>query len=147
MRVLLVCLGNICRSPLAESALRRALEAAGVADVEVDSAGTAVWCPGEAPDVRMAAAAREFGLDLRGAARQVTVEDFATADLLVAMDRRNLAELQRLAPDDPARARIRLYLDEAEVPDPFLGEATFAEVAQLTIAAADKLATSLRERP
>jgi protein-tyrosine phosphatase len=143
MRVLLVCLGNICRSPVAEAALRRALAAAGVADVEVDSAGTAVWSPGEEPDVRMAAAAREFGLELRGAARQVTVGDFATADLLLAMDRRNLADLQRLAPDGAARARIRLYLDEAEVPDPFIGEATFAEVAEVAIAGADQLAASL----
>jgi protein-tyrosine phosphatase len=143
MRVLLVCLGNICRSPVAEAALRRALAVAGRDDVEVDSAGTAVWSAGEAPDVRMAAAAREFGLELRGAARQVTADDFAAADLLLAMDRRNLADLHRLAPDDAARARVRLYLDEAEVPDPFIGEATFAEVAEVAIAAADKLAASL----
>jgi low molecular weight protein-tyrosine phosphatase len=144
MRVLLVCLGNICRSPVAEAALRRALAVAGRGDVEVDSAGTAVWSAGEAPDVRMTAAAREFGLELRGAARQVTAEDFAAADLLLAMDRRNLADLHRLAPDDAARARVRLYLDEAEVPDPFIGEATFAEVAEVAIAGADKLAASLQ---
>jgi protein-tyrosine phosphatase len=92
----------------------------------------------------MTAAARQFGLELRGAARQVTAEDFAAADLLLAMDRRNLADLHRLAPDDAARARVRLYLDEAEVPDPFIGEATFAEVAEVAIAAADKLAASLQ---
>jgi protein-tyrosine phosphatase len=143
MRVLLVCLGNICRSPVAEAALRRALREAGRDDVEVDSAGTAVWCAGEAPDARMAAAAQELGLELRGAARQVTVEDFRTADVLFAMDRRNLADLWRLAPDDAARARVRLYLDDAEVPDPFVGEATFAEVAEVAIAGADKLAAAL----
>lgn len=143
MRVLLVCLGNICRSPVAESALRRALERAGRDDVMVDSAGTDVWSPGEAPDPRMTVAARALGLELHGAARQVTAEDFATADLLLAMDRRNLADLQRLAPDETARARVRLYLGEDEVPDPFVGEASFPEVARLAVTAAATLAASL----
>jgi low molecular weight protein-tyrosine phosphatase len=142
MRILLVCLGNICRSPVAEAALRRALEAAGRDDVEVDSAGTDVWYPGESPDERMSAAARELGLDVRGAARQVTAEDFATADLLLAMDRRNLAALERLAPDDAARARVRLFGD-AEVPDPFVGEASFPDVAAAAVEAANALVASL----
>jgi len=144
MRILLVCLGNICRSPVAEAALRRALASAGLVDVEVDSAGTDVWRPGEAPDARMTAAAHELGLELQGAARQVAAEDFTTADLLLAMDRRNLAELRRLAPDDAARTRVRLYRDDAEVPDPFIGEATFPEVADIAIRAADTLVASLR---
>jgi protein-tyrosine phosphatase len=143
MRILLVCLGNICRSPVAEAALRQALDAAGRHDVEVDSAGTDVWYPGEAPDARMTAAARELGLDVRGAARQVTAEDFATADLLLAMDRRNLAALERLAPDAAARGRVRLF-GAAEVPDPFVGEATFPDVAAAAIAAAQALVASLR---
>ncbi len=143
MRVLLVCLGNICRSPLAESALRRELDRAGRADVEVASAGTDVWCPGEAPDARMTAAAREFGLELGGSARQVTPEDIAAADLVLAMDSRNLADLRRLAPDGLARARLRRYLDDADVPDPFIGEGTFRDVARLTIEAAESVVASL----
>lgn len=144
MRILLVCLGNICRSPVAEAAVRQALASAGLHGVEVDSAGTDVWHPGEQPDPRMTAAAHELGLTLRGTARQVTVEDFATADLLLAMDRRNLADLRRLAPDDAARARVRLYRDDAEVPDPFVGEATFPEVADLAVSAADTLVATVR---
>lgn len=144
MRILVVCLGNICRSPVAEAALRRALGSAGLHDVEVDSAGTDVWHPGEPPDARMTAAARPLGLELEGAARQVTADDLVGADLVLAMDRRNLADLRRLAPDDATRARIRLFLDGAEVPDPFVGEAGFDEVARLAVAAADPLVASLR---
>lgn len=124
-RVLVVCLGNICRSPTAEAAVREAAVAAGV-DLEVDSAGTGAWHVGAPPDHRMAAAAAEDGLELAGSGRQVTVEDFAAFDLVVAMDASNRADLLRLAPDDDARAKVRLfraYADEpdADVPDPYYG--------------------------
>ena len=124
-RVLVVCLGNICRSPTAEAAVREAAADAGV-DVEVDSAGTGAWHVGNPPDRRMTAAAAEDGLELAGQARQVTVDDFRELDLVVAMDGSNHADLLRLAPDDDARARVRLFREYAGeagegVPDPYYG--------------------------
>ncbi len=124
-RVLLVCLGNICRSPTAEAAVREAAADAGV-DLEVDSAGTGAWHVGNPPDERMTSAAAEDGLQLAGSARQVTPDDFSRFDLVVAMDTSNRADLLRLAPDDDARARVRLFRDYADetgqdVPDPYYG--------------------------
>src|SRR5690606_41641130 len=99
-RCLYVCWGNSCRSPAADAARRAALAEAGLADsVEVDSAGTGDWHIGEPPDPRMVAAAAEAGLTLRGRARLVTREDFETADLILVMDRANLADVRSLAPD------------------------------------------------
>lgn len=124
-RVLLVCLGNICRSPTAEAAVREAAADAGV-DLEVDSAGTGAWHVGEPPDRRMTSAAAEDGLHLSGRARQVRVEDFADFHLVVAMDASNRDDLLRLAPDEGARSRVRLFRDYAGepgagVPDPYYG--------------------------
>lgn len=124
-RVLLVCLGNICRSPTAEAAVRAAAAEAGV-DLEVDSAGTGAWHVGDPPDPRMTAAAADDDLHLTGRARQVTAEDFAVFDLVVAMDDANRADLLRLAPDADARARVRLFREYAGepgagVPDPYFG--------------------------
>lgn len=108
MRVLLVCLGNICRSPAAAAAVCEAATAAGV-DVEVDSAGLGDWNLGRPPDPRMVAAARAVGLELDGRARQVTEEDFDRYDLILAMDRANLRRLQALAPSEAAERKVRLF--------------------------------------
>jgi protein-tyrosine phosphatase len=126
VRILLVCLGNICRSPLAAAALRSELEAAGVADrVTVDSAGTGDWNLGKPPDPRMVTAASGTGLDVTGTARQIAAEDLRDSDLILVMDRQNLADVRGLAPDDATRDKIRLFLDYAgpggEVPDPYYG--------------------------
>ena len=105
MRILFVCMGNICRSPTAEGIMRRLVADAGLEDVvEVDSAGTGGWHAGEPPDARATAAARRRGVTLEGGARQVRPDDFERFDLIVAMDRENLRELHALAPDD-GRAR------------------------------------------
>lgn len=150
MRVLLVCLGNICRSPTAEAAVREAAEVAGV-DLEVDSAGTGGWHVGEPPDRRMTAAAAEDDLQLLGAARQLAVEDFDRFDLLVAMDQANLEDLRRLAPDDDARDRIRLFRDYAGehgegVPDPYYGGPDgFRQVVGIVRRAAAGLVEAVRD--
>ena len=125
-RVLVVCLGNICRSPLAEAALREELAAAGLGDrVTVDSAGTGDWNVGKSPDPRMVTAATGTGLALGGAARQIAAADLADSDLILVMDRQNLADVLALAPDDDTRAKVQLFLDYAgtggEVPDPYYG--------------------------
>jgi protein-tyrosine phosphatase len=135
MRILFVCLGNICRSPTAEAVMRGLVAEAGLdGEVEVESAGTGSWHLGDPPDPRAVAAAAERGVELDGAARQVTEADFERFDLLIAMDRSNRDGLLRLAPDEDARGRVRLLSDfgdggPADVPDPYYGgEEGFAEV-------------------
>jgi protein-tyrosine phosphatase len=130
IRVLMVCLGNICRSPTAEAMLRKHVAAAGLAElVEVDSAGTADYHVGAPPDRRAIAHGERRGLALRGLrGRQVTRGDFERFDFVFAMDEDNLAQLARLRPAG-ARARLGLLLDlapalgEREVPDPYQGGA------------------------
>src|SRR5688500_7344474 len=114
MRILVVCLGNICRSPLAEAALREEIAAAGLAGaVEVDSAGTGDWNIGKPPDPRMLSAASAVGLQLSGTARQIARQDLRDSDLILVMDRQNLADVRALAPDDVTRQRVQLFLEYA----------------------------------
>lgn len=147
--VLFVCLGNICRSPLAEAAFRMEAERMGLA-VEVDSAGTGDWHRGEPPDRRAQATARRNGVDIGGyRARQVTAEDFARYTHIVAMDADNLANLERLRPPG-AQAELSLMLAHAGRPgapveDPYYGgddgfDVTWADVS----AGARGLAQALR---
>jgi low molecular weight protein-tyrosine phosphatase len=127
-RLLFVCLGNICRSPMAEGVFRRIAEEEGVLDLfDIDSAGLGHWHIGQAPDSRAQKAARGRGIDISGqSARQVKHGDFARYDLLLAMDEDNFQELVQLAPAD-ARHKVRRFLDFApkartkNVPDPFFG--------------------------
>jgi protein-tyrosine phosphatase len=152
-RVLFVCLGNICRSPTAEGVLRHlaALEAPGLA-LDIDSAGTADYHIGAPPDARSQRVALKRGIDLSGLrARQVTAEDFENFDLVLAMDRENLRELERMKPRG-ARTSPRLFLDYApdlksrEVPDPYYRDtAAFEQVLDLTTAASRGLLAALQE--
>ncbi|MGH8085800.1 MAG: low molecular weight protein-tyrosine-phosphatase [Lysobacter sp.] len=129
VRLLLVCLGNICRSPMAEGVLRGRIEAAGLGKrVELDSAGTGDWHVGCRPDHRAIATAADHGVDitrLRG--RQLTPSDFAHFDWLLCADRGNLLDVGTLAPDPAARAKVALLLDwagvepDGEIPDPYTG--------------------------
>ncbi len=153
MRVLFVCLGNICRSPTAEGVMRHRLQQAGLAaQVAVDSAGTAAWHIGKAPDPRTCAAAAQRGYRLHELwARQVQAEDFARFDLILAMDHDNLRELQRLRPDS-AGAELDLLLRrgglaEHEVPDPYYGGSDgFERVLDLVESACERLIEQIRER-
>lgn len=119
--VLMVCLGNICRSPTAEAVLRHRLHEAGLANrVSVDSAGTGNWHLGAPPDHRSQRHAALRGYDLSSLrARQVKEDDFHRFDFILAMDENNLADLVRIAPDKH-RAQVRL-LAPTEVPDPYVG--------------------------
>ena len=109
VRLLFVCLGNICRSPTAEGVMRALVREAGLQEaVELDSAGTGGWHVGSPPDSRAAAAAGARGIELGGRARSVTSADFERFDLVVAMDRSNASELRRLARDEEQRAKVRL---------------------------------------
>ena len=154
MRVLFVCLGNICRSPTAEAVLR-ALAAREAPEllVEVDSAGTAGYHVGEPPDPRTRQAAARRGYDLSTLrARVVEPADFERFDLILAMDRENLRVLRRRAPAQ-AHERVRLFLEFApeagpeDVPDPYYGGANgFEEVLDLVETATRGLLAHLRQR-
>ena len=143
IRVLFVCMGNICRSPTAEGIFRAQVRAAGLGNVIVtDSAGTHGYHVGEPPDSRAIEAAARRGIDISDLrARRVDVDDFKRFDLVLAMDRENLGLLNRLCPRD-AVERPRLFLDFApdldahDVPDPYYGGADgFEHVLDLVEAA------------
>ena len=131
MRILFVCMGNICRSPTAEAVMRRLVTEAGLDDqIELDSAGTGGWHLGDPPDSRATTAAARRGVTLDGAARQVRPDDFRSFDLIVAMDRENLRALLALAPDEAAAEKVRLLREfdpaspgapDLDVPNPYDG--------------------------
>ncbi|WP_459703153.1 low molecular weight protein-tyrosine-phosphatase [Stutzerimonas marianensis] len=151
MRILFVCMGNICRSPTAEAVVRAKLDEAGLADrILIDSAGTGDWHVGKAPDPRACEAAACRGYDLSALqARQVSPDDFHQFDLILAMDHDNLARLQAQRPGD-ARAEVDLLLrrygaEVDEVPDPYYGGAEgFEYVLRLIEQAADGLLAEAR---
>lgn len=128
IKVLFVCMGNICRSPTAEAAFRSQVEAAGLAkEIHIDSVGTHDYHVGAAPDRRAQTAAAERGYDLshlRG--RQVSLRDFSEFDYILAMDMDNLARLQARCPEQHAH-KLGLFMEysknflEREVPDPYYG--------------------------
>jgi protein-tyrosine phosphatase len=155
LRILFVCLGNICRSPTAEGVMRSLVREAGLEDVELDSAGTGGWHVGSPPDTRARAAASARGIALDGCARQVTAEDFTRFDLIVAMDDSNRRDLLQLALDESARGKVRLlrefdpagpYAAETpDVPDPYYGApGGFDEVLDLIRAACEGLLEEIR---
>lgn len=151
MKILMVCLGNICRSPIADGILRKKVLELGLS-VEVDSAGTSGFHTGEQPDERMRKTAKSFGVnidDLR--ARQFTVEDFDTFDLIYAMDSSNYNNILSLARSAEDRSKVRLILNELEpgknlqVPDPYYGgEQGFIDVFNLLDAATDRIIEKIK---
>jgi protein-tyrosine phosphatase len=154
VRVLFVCLGNICRSPTAEGVLRLlAAREAPQLRLEIDSAGTGDYHIGAPPDLRSQRAALRRGIDISGLrARQVSEADFTRFDFILAMDRENLRELRAMAPK-LSTASVQLFMDYApdtkvaEVPDPYFGAAAvFDEVLDLTAAASRGLLDSLQNR-
>ena len=154
MKILFVCLGNICRSPTAEVVFRAvAAREAPELMIEVDSAGTAGYHVGEPPDLRTRQAASRRGYDMSSLrARIVEPRDFEDFDFILAMDRENLKVLNHRAPVQ-ARDRVRLFLEFApdaattEVPDPYYGGPNgFEEVLDLVEAATQGLLQHLRQR-
>jgi protein-tyrosine phosphatase len=153
-RILFVCLGNICRSPTAEGVLRDlAHKCAPALELDIDSAGTAGYHIGSPPDPRSQRAAQRRGIDISGLrARQIARGDFTTYDLIIAMDRANLRDLEAKSPGH-ARGKLRLFLQYApqtgrtEVPDPYYGEdADFELVLDLCTVAARGLILALQQR-
>jgi protein-tyrosine phosphatase len=147
-RILFVCLGNICRSPTAEGVMRRLVEEKGLQHlIEIDSAGTGGWHVGAPPDARATEAAGRRGTVLSGAARRFDPAiDFDRFDLIVAMDAENRRDLLALAPDDEARAKVRMFLPgDRDVPDPYYGGTDgFEQVLDLVEEAAASLLDEIR---
>ena len=150
--VLFVCLGNICRSPLAEAAFRAEAERLEL-DVGIDPAGTGDWHVGKAPDRRAQAEAKRHGIDIAGyRARQVRARDFTRFTHIFALDRQNLADLRRLEPGE-ATAHVGLLLDLVDgragepVADPYFGDdagfaVTWADVSAAARALAKRLSSA-----
>ena len=150
-RILFVCLGNICRSPMAEGVFRRVAGEADAAHLfEIDSAGMGDWHEGQAPDHRAQSAALSRGVDISAqSARKIELEDFEAFDLVLAMDGSNISDLHDIAPH-AARPKIRRFLDyapqvdEEDVPDPYFGGAEgFDHALDLIEAAAQGLLAEL----
>ena len=142
MNVLMVCLGNICRSPLAHGIL----ESKAPEDWYVDSAGTSGWHDGERPDTRSIMTAKGRGLNIdQQRARPFLAEDFDRFDIIFAMDSSNYSNIARLAPDEVSKEKVRLIMNEAypeenrQVPDPYTGgQRGFEDVYDMLELAIDK---------
>lgn len=153
VKLLFVCLGNICRSPTAEGVMRHIVEQAGLAErFELDSAGTGSWHIGDSPDRRSTAAAAARGIVLDGRARGVDGGDFEHYDLILAMDRYNFRDLQAIAPTDDTEAKVKMLRefdpmstpDDYDVPDPYYGGADgFDHVIDLVEAACHGLLSEI----
>ncbi|MGB0713498.1 MAG: low molecular weight protein-tyrosine-phosphatase [Gammaproteobacteria bacterium] len=152
VRVLMVCMGNICRSPTAEGVFTHLVEQAGLADViDVDSAGTHAYHVGESPDGRSQEAALRRGIDLSAQrARRVSDGDFFEFDYVLAMDGSNYYELEQICPPG-YESRLHRFMDfapderESEVPDPYYGGARgFEHVLDLVEAASRGLLARIR---
>lgn len=126
----MVCLGNICRSPLAEGIMRHLSKEQSL-DWEIASAGTGNWHIGSAPDHRSVAAAKSFGYDIsKQRAQQFNAKMFAEYDWIMVMDRNNLRDVQSLAKTEEERKKVKLFLDNDEVTDPYWDNNLFSPVCQ-----------------
>ena len=141
----MVCLGNICRSPLAEGILKRKLEDRGL-DWTVDSAGTGFWHIGEPPDPRSVSTARKYGLDIsRQRARQIEPSDLDNFDLILAMDSSNYQDILRLANSGQQENKVEMILNyinpgaNDNVPDPYWNDDGFDQVFHMLDEACERV--------
>lgn len=129
VKVSFVCLGNICRSPLAQGVFEYLVQKQGLEHkIEISSAGTGDWHVGKPPDTRMQATAKQHGVIMKSRARQFAAEDFNQLDLVLAMDRSNESDLSRMCRTPEARKKLRLFRSfdpeskgDEDVPDPYYG--------------------------
>lgn len=149
VKVVFVCLGNICRSPMAEGVFRDMVRKAGLeGEIEVDSAGTSAWHIGEYPHPGTDAVLHQHGIRNNHKARQLGRDDLHDADYLIAMDRENLDGIRRLGPSDGEVALLLDYapgVEETEVPDPYYGGG-FDTVYELVEAGSRALLAHIRQR-
>lgn len=154
MNILMVCLGNICRSPLAQGIMEQKLQKYDLNNTFVDSAGTAAYHVGEKPDPRSVDTAKKHGIDITlQRARQFTVEDFKKFDKIYVMDSSNLSDVSALADGKDDLLMVELILntvfpgEDAAVPDPYYGgKDGFENVYQLLDSACEKIAVSIKDK-
>lgn len=142
VKILMVCLGNICRSPLAEGILRSKLDSNFI----IDSAGTGGWHAGESPDKRSIETAKQYNIDISNQrARKFSIADFDLFDYIYVMDKSNYKDVINLAPDEAAKAKVALILGNSkEVPDPYYGgQKGFENVYYLLDQACEEIAKNL----
>ncbi len=152
MKILFVCLGNICRSPLAEGIMRHKLKEQSI-DIEVDSAGIGGWQAGEPPDKRAIAIASKNGVEVSNIiARKFSVDDFEKFDKIYVMDLENKRDVMVQAPNENAKQKVDLFLNvlhpssNAIVPDPWFGDSReFEEVFQLISKGCDAIIEELKK--
>lgn len=151
VRVLFVCLGNICRSPMAEGVFQHLVDEAGLSDaITVDSAGTGRWHVGERAHRGTRTVLQKHGIPYDGRARQIVPADFGRFDYILAMDNANLADLRRMMPGSDTQVVVRRFLDfaddvaEKEVPDPYY-DGRFEDVYRLVRQGAEALLAHIRE--
>ena len=131
MKILMVCLGNICRSPLAHGVIEQLVKERGL-DWQVDSAGTGNWHIGQGPDRRSTREALKHGIDISNQiCRQFRIRDFDDIDLIVVMDRSNRTDVLNLARNEQDKAKVIMLLGDKEVPDPYHDDTQFAPVFNL----------------
>jgi len=129
----MVCLGNICRSPLAEGVMQQLARENGL-NWQVDSAGTGSWHLGKSPDRRSIRVARKYGVDISGqVCRLFSVDDFDAFDLILVMDNNNLRDVLSMARDDEDAKKVRLLLADKVVPDPYYDDDLFEPVFKLIV--------------
>ncbi len=145
----MVCLGNICRSPLAEGILKHKILEKGL-DWQVDSAGTGSWHIGELPDIRSIATARKYGIDITDQrARQLRVSDLEHFDLILAMDQQNHRDIVRMATSSNQAEKVQLIMNFVQpesnqgVPDPYWDDDGFEHVYQMLEEACDRIIVKL----
>ncbi|MFF5382139.1 low molecular weight protein-tyrosine-phosphatase [Pedobacter suwonensis] len=130
MKILMVCLGNICRSPLAEGIMRHLADEQNL-NWEIASAGTGNWHIGQAPDHRSVSAAKALGYDIsKQRAQQFNPSMFDYYELILVMDKNNLADVKSLAKTDEQRKKVKLFLDNGEVTDPYWDNSLFNPVCK-----------------
>jgi protein-tyrosine phosphatase len=131
MKLLMVCLGNICRSPLAHGIMEHLANEQGLV-WEIESAGTGDWHVGEGPDRRSTRTAREHGMDIsQQICRLFRISDFDTYDHIFVMDKSNLSDILSMARNDEDRKKVRLLLGDKIVPDPYYDDTQFEPVFQM----------------
>jgi protein-tyrosine phosphatase len=139
MKILMVCLGNICRSPLAHGIMEHLVKQEKL-NWEIDSAGTGDWHIGEGPDRRSAAVAKNYGIDISGqCCRQIAAGDFDIYDRIYVMDRMNLKDVLSLARNEEDKKKVRLLLGDGIVPDPYYDDTQFDPVYRMIEKACKKI--------
>jgi protein-tyrosine phosphatase len=139
MKILMVCLGNICRSPLAHGIMENLAKEKNL-DWEIDSAGTGNWHVGSAPDHRSIAVARKYGIDISDqVCRQFSTDDFSEFDRIYVMDRSNLKDVTKLSNNPKEKEKIQLLLDQQIVSDPYWDDELFEPVFQMIKEGCEKI--------